>query len=106
MYHLRPVNLKDLTLYSEFLLSVQDVMGKGRVNSWVGGIWHQGNIGSSSVSWASYYLAGFILQPKYLCHSGGILKMLTLNLEQLKSEGLGAAAVLVAPEQGAQGPDN
>lgn len=35
-----------------------------------------------------------------------MLKTLILNLEQLKSEGLGAGAVLVAPDQGAQYPDN
>lgn len=85
---------------------MQYVLGKGRVNSWVGGIWHQGNTGSNSVSWASYYLAGFILQPKCLWHSGGILKTQTLNLERLKSEGPGAGAAPVAPERGAPHPDN
>lgn len=68
-----------------------------------GGIWHQGG---NAVSWASYYLARFILQPKSLWHHGDILKTLILNLEQLKSEGPGASAVLVGPEQGAQYPDN
>lgn len=78
-------------------------MGKGGANTWIGGIWHQGG---NAVSWASYYLAGFILQPKCLWHHGDILKTLILNLEQLKSEGPGAGVVLVAPDQGAQHPDN
>lgn len=88
------------------MLSAQDVMGKGRVSSWVGGIWHQGNTGSNSVSWAGYNLAGFLLQPKCLWQDGGILTTLTLNLEQLKSEGPGAGAALGAPERGAQHTDN
>lgn len=78
-------------------------MGKGGANTWIGGIWHQGG---NAVLWASYYLAGFILQPKCLWHHGDILKTLILNLEQLKSEGPGAGVVLVAPDQGAQHPDN
>lgn len=58
----------------------------------LGGIWHQGG---NAVSWASYYLAGFILQPKCFWYHGDLLKTLILNLEQLKSEGPGAGAVLM-----------
>lgn len=62
---------------SEFLLGVQYVMGASGANTWIGGIWHQGG---NTFSWASYYLAGFILQPKCLWHHGDILKTLILTL--------------------------
>lgn len=105
VYHIPPI-FKDSTPYSEFLLSVQYVVGRGRVSSWAGGGWHRGDTGSNSVSWASYYLAGFILQPKRLWQGRGILKTPTLNLERLEAEGPGAGAALAAPERGAQHPHN
>lgn len=40
---LQPADLQESPLYGEFLLVVQYVLGRGRENSWVGGVWHQGD---------------------------------------------------------------